>query len=71
MKPEHAQRIAQLQRLHDMHAAYTAGAMDMREACVKAVLRSYDYDEPIVREVRALPIPEGRWACQAKALEEP
>lgn len=71
MRPAHAQHIAQLQRLHDMHAAYTAGAMAMQEACVKAVLRSYDDDEPIVREVRELPIPEGRWAYTAKALEEP
>lgn len=67
MKPEHAQRIEQLQRLHDMHAAYTAGAMDMREACAQA-FPPYD---PARDAMRALPIPEGRWAYQAKALEEP
>lgn len=71
MKKDASEHIVRLQRLHDMHAAYTAGAMAMQEACVKAVLRSLDYDDHIARDVRDLPIPESRWAYQKKALEEP
>ncbi len=71
MKRDASEHIARLNRLQDMHTAYTAGAMAMQEACVKAVLRSLDYDDPIARELRELPIPESRWAYQKKALEEP
>ena len=59
MKKDASEHIARLNRLQDIHSAYTAGAMAMQEACARWMseregIAQWVYDDAL----SALPIPE-------------